>query len=212
VEIEETVSEAKRQWLAESERATDRKGRQLLFSRAEVERMAGKTPQAALFDVLAINDEQFWHEAEAKVTDALQAYARHTSNGSGLRRQLFVDDAEQGFAFVDLCREKFDVVLMNPPFGEASKPSKGLLEKKYPRTKNDIYAAFVERGLSLLVPGGMLGAITSRTGFFLSSFQKWREQVLLKEARPIVVVDLGYGVLDTAMVETAAYCLEKSLQ
>jgi hypothetical protein len=54
----------------------------------------------------------------------------------------------------------------------------------------------------------MLGAITSRTGFFLSSFQKWREAILLQEARPTVFADLGYGVLDTAMVETAAYCLE----
>lgn len=67
---------------------------------------------------------------------------------------------------------------------------------------------FVERGLELLHPGDMLGAITSRTGFFLTSFQKWREEILLKEARPTVVADLGYGVLDTAMVETAAYCLE----
>ena len=54
----------------------------------------------------------------------------------------------------------------------------------------------------------MLGAITSRTGFFLSSFRRWREEILLKEARPTVFADLGYGVLDTAMVETAAYCLE----
>ncbi len=54
----------------------------------------------------------------------------------------------------------------------------------------------------------MLGAITSRTGFFLTSFQKWREEILLKAARPTVVADLGYGVLDTAMVETPAYCLE----
>jgi len=29
-----------------------------------------------------------------------------------------------------------------------------------------------------------------------------------KKAQPTVVADLGYGVLDTAMVETAAYCLE----
>jgi hypothetical protein len=54
----------------------------------------------------------------------------------------------------------------------------------------------------------MLGAITSRTGFFLSSFQKWREEILLQEVRPTVVADLGYGVLDTAMVETSVYCLE----
>ena len=55
---------------------------------------------------------------------------------------------------------------------------------------------------------GMLGAITSRTGFFLSSFQKWREEVLLEEAPPVVFADLGYGVLDSAVVEVAAYCLE----
>ena len=63
--------------------------------------------------------------------------------------------------------------------------------------------------MQLLHPHGLLGAITSRTGFFLSTFQKWREEVLLKEAPPVVFADLGYGVLDSAMVEVAAYCLEK---
>ena len=56
----------------------------------------------------------------------------------------------------------------------------------------------------------MLGAITSRTGFFLSSFHKWREEILLKDAPPVVFADLGNGVLDSAMVEVAASCLQKS--
>ena len=55
----------------------------------------------------------------------------------------------------------------------------------------------------------MLGAITSRTGFFLSTFQEWREDVLLEEAPPILLADLGSGVLDGAAVEVASYCLEK---
>jgi type I restriction-modification system DNA methylase subunit len=104
--------------------------------------------------------------------------------------------------------QKFDVVLMNPPFGAGSLVAKKEFEKIYPRTKSDVYAAFVERGIELLRPRGMLGAITSRTGFFLSSFQKWREEILLKQAPPVVFADLGYGVLDSAVVETAAYCLE----
>jgi len=141
---------------------------------------------------------------------ALEEYAQQADDGSAYQRQLLADDAAQGFAFVDVCRKRFDVVLMNPPFGEASKPSKSYIEKNYPRTKNDVYAAFVERGLDWLHPGGLLGAITSRTGFFLSSFRKWREEIVLKEARPTVVADLGQGVLDTAMVETAAYALEKA--
>jgi len=42
-----------------------------------------------------------------------------------------------------------------------------------------------------------------------SQIQKWREEIWLKEARLITLADQGYVVLDTAMVETAAYVLEK---
>jgi hypothetical protein len=154
-------------------------------------------------------DEEFWDEADKRLLEALDAYAQSAANGRAYGRGLFAEDAAQGFGFVDLSRERYDVVLMNPPFGEASRPSKAYIEDHYPRTKNDLYAAFVERGLSWLEAGGLLGAITSRTGFFLSSFRKWREEILLEEARPTVFADLGYGVLDTAMVETAAYCLER---
>jgi hypothetical protein len=75
--------------------------------------------------------------------------------------------------------------------------------------KSDVCAAFVERGLQLLHAGGMLGAIISRTGFFLSSFQKWCEEILLKEDWPTILADLGYGVLDAVMVETATCRLAK---
>ena len=98
----------------------------------------------------------------------LRAYAESAS--ASYARRLFAQDTAQGFAFVDLLRARFDVVLMNPPYGEASKPSKAYIEQRYPRTKNDGYAAFVERGLELLDPRDLLGAITSHTGFFLTSF------------------------------------------
>jgi hypothetical protein len=155
-----------------------------------------------------ITDDQFFEEAEAKVVEALRAYAEKAQNGHQLQRRLFTDDAVRGFAFVDLSQKRYDVVLMNPPFGESSRPAKKLIDEQYPRTKNDVYAAFVERSVQRLLPFGMLGAITSRTGFYLSSFRVWREEVLLNEATPTVFADLGYGVLDTAMVETAAYCLK----
>jgi hypothetical protein len=127
---------------------------------------------------------------------------------ASMRRRLFVDDAAQGVGLLAIAERRFDVVLMNPPFGSGSLNAKRNFEKAYPRTKNDVYAAFVERGIELLSSRGRLGAITSRTGFFLSSFRKWREEILLETAPPVVVADLGSGVLDSAMVETAAYCLE----
>jgi len=150
----------------------------------------------------------FWEQVEDRILDALREYAERAENGRAVRRRLFAEDAARGFAFINLCRKHYDVVLMNPPFGEPAKLSKALIERLFPRTKNDVYAAFVERGLGLLHKGGRLGAITSRTGFFLSSFTKWREEILLKEAKPTVFADLGYGVMDSAMVEAAAYCLE----
>ncbi len=161
------------------------------------------------FDLSGVSDESFFDEAEERIVSALHEYAAGAPGSMSVRRQLFADDAAQGIAFIDLSRKRFDVVLMNPPFGAASLAAKKEFESAYPRTKNDIYAAFVERGIELLHPTGYLGAITSRTGFFLSSFQKWREEILLKEAPPIVFADLGQGVLDSAMVEVAAYCLRK---
>jgi hypothetical protein len=153
-------------------------------------------------------DEIFWEDAEKLLVESLHNYAKMVSTEKGYSRKLFAEDAEQGFAFIDLMRKQYDVVLMNPPFGAASAPSKGYIDGTYPRTKNDVYAAFIERWSQKLTSRGRIGAITSRTGFFLTTFQKWREEILLKEARPVVVADLGYGVLD-AMVETAAYCLER---
>lgn len=160
-------------------------------------------------DLSGIDDDSFFHEAEARIVVALRAFAEAATGSLSVRRRLFSGDAAQGVALIDLVRTKFDVVLMNPPFGACSITAKKEFENSYPRTKNDVYAAFVERGVELLCPRGVLGAITSRTGFFLSSFQKWREEILLKEAPPFVFADLGYGVLDSAMVEVSAYCLEK---
>lgn len=143
-----------------------------------------------------------------RIRGALDRFVREAEDVANTRRRLFVEDAAHGIALLGIAEKKFDVVLMNPPFGVGSAPAKKEFEKSFPRTKNDLYAAFIERGIEMLSSRGRLGAITSRTGFFLSSFQKWREEILLKEAPPVVFADLGMGVLDSAMVETAAYCLE----
>jgi hypothetical protein len=161
-------------------------------------------------DPSGIGDDAFFHEAEDRLLQALSSFVANDGAAETARRRLFVDDASQGVALLELLRMRFDVVLMNPPFGAGSLKAKKVFDASYPSTKNDVYAAFVERGIHLLVNKGMLGAITSRTGFFLSSFQKWRENVILDNAPPLVFADLGHGVLDGAMVEVAAYALERA--
>lgn len=200
-EIKDAVTAARKQW-----REGPKPEQQLLFFPGMVDPRPKQ--QELRFDVKGITDERFWEQAEDRILGSLREYAERAENGRATCRRLFAEDAARGFAFIDLCRKRYDTVLMNPPFGEPAKPSKALIERSFPRTKNDMYAAFVERGLGLLHSGGRLGAITSRTGFFLSSFTKWREEILLNEAKPTVFADLGYGVMDGAMVEAAAYCLE----
>jgi hypothetical protein len=192
--LESAVAEARRQFVAEDQLQLP------MFEQPD--RQLG-------FDLSGISDASFFDSAEERIVAALAAYAAQAPASMTVRRRLFAEDSAQGIAFIDLIRQRYDAVLMNPPFGAASLAAKREFETAYPRTKNDLYAAFVERGIELLHPGGYLGAITSRTGFFLSSFQRWREEVLLQEAPPTVFADLGQGVLDSAMVEVAAYCLRK---
>jgi hypothetical protein len=145
--------------------------------------------------------------AEESLHEALDRYAAAHTTRTNTRRRLFVDDSAQGLGLIGLATSRYDVVLMNPPFGSATLAAKKAFERLYPHSKDDVYAAFVERGIQLLSARGRVGAITSRAGFFLSRFQSWREDVL-KKAPAVIVADLGAGVLDSAMVETAAYCLE----
>jgi len=193
--LADDIHRARRQFIAEQERPS-------LFPDVRPKAEHGTV------DLSGVTDETVFLVTEEAILAALRRFAE-SAGGADARRRLFAGDAAQGMALVDIVRARFDAVLMNPPFGAASLAAKKEFEKAYPRTKNDIYAAFVERGIQLLHPRGMLGAITSRTGFFLSSFQKWREEIILREAPPIVFADLGYGVMDAAMVEAAAYCLEK---
>lgn len=158
-------------------------------------------------DLFAEQEQANWQQAEARLRMALTEFAQAAK--STYQGRLFAQDALQGLRLIDLCREVFDVVVMNPPFGALTSNTKDRLAKAYPPSKNDLLAIMVERGLQLLRAGGRIGAITSRTCFFLSSFQKWREEVVLGLAHPEVMADLGYGVMDDAMVEAAAYVLEK---
>ena len=148
-----------------------------------------------------------WVQIEADLRTALTEFA-HTAKAT-YQGRLFAQDALQGLRLVDLCREVFDVVVMNPPFGALSLGVKEYLTETYPDSRNDLLGIFVDRGLSLLRRGGQLGAITSRTCFFLTSFTDWRKKVVLGLSGIEVIADLGQGVMDDAMVEAAAYVLER---
>ena len=131
-------------------------------------------------------------------------------------RRLFATEQRNDIGLMRSLLQSYDVVLMNPPFGAAVPATKELLKRWYPRAgdKTNLYAAFVEQGLDLLRDDGYLGAITDRSGFFITTFQEFREEVVLGMSDVTVFADLGFGVLggadEPAKVEAAAYVLRRS--
>ena len=137
----------------------------------------------------------------------LQAVADQAS--SSVVERLLAAEADDALRLVDVVRQRYDVVLMNPPFGEPVPETKPYLRKAYtwlPTRDYNLLAAFVGRGLELCKHDGYLGAITSRAGMFLSTFEQWRRQIVLGN-RLLTLVDLGLGVMEQALVEAAAYVI-----
>ena len=155
-------------------------------------------------DLSGIDDDGFFHEAEEQILAALHAFAAAASGGASVRRRLFADDAAQGLALIELVRTKFDVVLMNPPFGEASETAASGLDDHYPTAKGELAAAFVERSFEMLVNSGLVGVLMTRTPLFLTTYAGWRQKVLLQGRRFAACADLGRGVLDATVAVTAS--------
>ncbi len=150
-----------------------------------------------------------WQKAELRLREALRQFAQATE--STYQGRLFAEDALQGLRMIDICAEMFDVVVMNPPFGELAVTTKQYVVNEYSRSKNDLFSTFVERATALLRPGGYLGAITNKTGFFLQTFEDWRSLISTAPLTVTTAVDLGFGVLDTAAVETMMYVISRGL-
>ena len=100
---------------------------------------------------------------------------------------------------MDLCQKRYDVVLMNPPFGSPSLLAEDYLSKAYPNARYESYGQFLIRAMEL--SDGSVGALTSRGFLFLANYQSIREAALPHLS---TFLDLGAGVLDGAFVEVCA--------
>jgi len=167
---------------------------------------------AAAGPLFTADESGFWPRAEESLRDALQLLALEASAMSVDRRRLFAEDAAQGIAFIDVARQYYDVVLMNPPFGAASEASKEYVFAQFGREKIDLGPCFISRFVERLKPGVRLGAIVNRTSWFLNSFSDWRRERLFKSSSMREAIDLGDGVLDGAVVDTYATTIERDSQ
>jgi hypothetical protein len=150
----------------------------------------------------AISDTDFFEQAEQSIYQALARYAESATQGS-FKRKLFAQDAAQGFAFIDLCRKRYDAAVMNPPFGEAPDECTGYFSEFFPEWNGNILCATIHRVQDLLSDIGTLGAIFDKTALVKSTYEKFRESRIFGSISAQIMIDLGWGVLDGAQVEAA---------
>lgn len=136
-----------------------------------------------------------------RIRKALASFALESSLRNRFRNRLFIEDAEHGLDLLNITETKFDVVLMNPPFGSGTARA---MERLSPADCGNLYSAFVRRAIEL--GADAVGCITDRTFLTQASFAHFRRDLLTGNVTLRALCDLGWGVLD-ANVQTAAYVL-----
>ena len=93
---------------------------------------------------------------------------------------------------------KYDAVVTNPPYmGTKGMNAKmaTLLKEKYPESKGDLFAVFIDRCNSFSNKNDMYSMVTQRTWLFISAFEALRIK-LLGEATALSFIELGAGAFE----------------
>ena len=199
-EIRDAIAKARKQWLE-----VPKPEQQFLFPGMAD---AGPKQQELRFDFSGVTEEGFWEQAEDRILEALKDYAERAENGYAVRRRLFAEDAARGFAFIDLCRKRYDIALMNPPFGSATDTVYRHLVSTYPNAYADLAVSFMALLGRMVDDLGFLGAITSRAYLQSSDLEQFRNEIILPGIS--LLVDLGSGVMDGAWVEASLQVLRRN--
>jgi hypothetical protein len=152
----------------------------------------------------AISDSDFFEQAEQSIYQALARYAESATQGS-YKRKLFAHDAAQGFAFIDLCRKRYEAVVMNPPFGDAISVTEEIFQKDYAGWSKNLASAFVQMAIERISNNGQIGVVADRTIIVKSSYEQFRINTC---DHVQYVADLGWEVLD-ANVEVTSIVFSK---
>jgi hypothetical protein len=161
-------------------------------------------------ELFAATDEERWGQAESLLLERLRLFALEANAKRQWRRSLFVADAMRGLAFIDATREEFDVVLMNPPFGDPVPCARAASGEELSIAANDIGGAFVLAAKRRWAPRGCIGVLSSTTLWFKPTVADWRRETLLADGYAIrAAAHLGGDVLDGATVSASATIVDR---
>lgn len=196
-------------------------------------RRAGPTPQPhvqAIYEAEQTPDAD-WSPAQRRAAQALtEAFADAREYGSILRVDEATLRAAQSCAFSgesaagkemrDMASQavilagQYDAVITNPPYMGSSGMNEKLsrfVKERYPDSKSDLFAVFMERCGAMVHADGAQAMITQHAWMFLSSFERLRAK-LLQSDTIVSMAHLGARAFEEIageVVQTTAFVLSR---
>jgi len=113
-----------------------------------------------------------------------------------------------------ILEDQFHCVVTNPPYMGSKGMNKELsdfVKKRYPDSKSDLFAVFMERALELTKEHGFMSMINQHSWMFLSSYEKLRIKII-KNHKIDTLVHLGaraFEEIGGEVVQSVAFTLIK---
>ncbi|MCC5578211.1 BREX-6 system adenine-specific DNA-methyltransferase PglX [Microtetraspora sp. AC03309] len=119
-------------------------------------------------------------EAKATLLDRLERFLSKHTGGDDLGLRLRGEQLAAGVRFIRMARESsYNLIVANPPYQGTSKMAETTyVSRTYPLGKEDLYAAFLLRGLELVRDGGVSAMLTMRNWMFIKQYSALREYLL----------------------------------
>lgn len=152
--------------------------------------------------------EEEFHQISLFETPDTIIEKKYSSEDIG--RLLSSRNQENHNSAVRFFKQKFDIIVMNPPFVDTRnmpQATKDFMKKYYPKNSRNLVAAFIDRSLSITSDSSIIGFIASDTFKTLVSYKNLRK-MLLDRVSIRKMIELGFGVFE-ADVSCGMYFLDK---
>ena len=145
---------------------------------------------------------------------ALYARAEEVQDDISLYRESALNTILPLIRVAEVLTQQYDVVVTNPPYmgsGNMDARLSEFVKKHYPDSKSDLFAVFIERCGQLTGKNRYQAMITQHAWMFLSSFEKLRAKLLLKDTVNMAHLGLrAFEEIGGEVVQTTSFVMRNS--
>jgi hypothetical protein len=199
-----------------------------LFDNKEIEALEEKLKKVrhSLFSVRSPSRKRELREEDKQLREQIGALLEQYGWGNETAQQLahwspYDQNANADFFDVEWMfgENGFDIVIGNPPYVQIQKFSGQAIQTQWQnqhyetfQKTGDIYALFIEKGVSLLKQNGLLAFITSNK-WMRAGYGKSLRNFLATKTQPLKLIDFGgYQVFDAATVDSNILITRQNLE